>query len=670
MATQLNPMPQKPLPGALIEAPRNQAFARASIEFAPESVDEEKLTVDVVAYTGAAVDRYSWIDGHYKLSLSLESKAVRLDRLKNGAPVLKNHSDWTLEDQVGVVEEPKLKDGKLICRFRFANDEDGRKIFNRVRDGIYRNVSIGLTIYKRKEMEPESEDCKHFLATDWEPSEVSIVPIPADFAAGFMSAQPKPAQAAETQLAKGGDQDGANAPKEKVMDKETMNGAQQQEQPAAPPVDTEKLRKEAGEEAKLAERKRQEGIRARVKQVGLSAEFADELCSQELLADQVADKIFEKLAAQSKQDPAPKSSRIEMGRDERATAREAMTSALLHKYNPGAYKLHEGGRRFMSMSLVEMARVCAEVSSGRREFLNREEVVRLAMHSSSDFPYILENVANKALRDAYAEQPKTYQKLGRKATAADFKLMSRVQLGEAADLLKVAENGEFKRGSIPEAKESYKIDTFGRIIAVSRQMIINDDLGAFTRIPAGMGLAAARFENRTVWDMITSNPVMGDGVACFHATHKNLVASGTVISADSVGKMRAGMRKQTGVDGKTETPFEATYIVVPVELETATEQFLSSTAYPQQPSQVVPASMKSLQPISDPRLDKASAIAWYLFANPAQYETFEYAYLEGQEGVYTEQEIGFDVDGVQIKARLDFGCKIIDWRGMYKNPGA
>ena len=69
-------------------------------------------------------------------------------------------------------------------------------------------------------------------------------------------------------------------------------------------------------------------------------------------------------------------------------------------------------------------------------------------------------------------------------------------------------------------------------------------------------------------------------------------------------------------------------------------------------------------------LDPASgAVPWFLVASPAAIDTIEYAYLEGQEGVALETRMGFDVDGIEIRARLDFGAKAIDWRGLYKNPG-
>ena len=75
-------------------------------------------------------------------------------------------------------------------------------------------------------------------------------------------------------------------------------------------------------------------------------------------------------------------------------------------------------------------------------------------------------------------------------------------------------------------------------------------------------------------------------------------------------------------------------------------------------------------PICEPRLDDNSATAWYLFADPAQIDTVEYCFLEGQEGVYFETKQGFEVDGVEMKARMDFGAAAIDFRGMQKNSGA
>ncbi len=111
------------------------------------------------------------------------------------------------------------------------------------------------------------------------------------------------------------------------------------------------------------------------------------------------------------------------------------------------------------------------------------------------------------------------------------------------------------------------------------------------------------------------------------------------------------------------------FLIVPAALELKAEQMVARTlSRPTAPSGA--AVDPDAQPISEPRLDAASATSWYLAASPNQIDTIEYAYLEGQQGAYIETRNGFDVDGVEIKCRLDFGAKAIDWRGLYKNPGA
>ena len=143
-------------------------------------------------------------------------------------------------------------------------------------------------------------------------------------------------------------------------------------------------------------------------------------------------------------------------------------------------------------------------------------------HSTSDFPSILANVANKTLRAAYDSTPRTFTGWARRATIVDFKPVHRTQLGGAPDLQRVLESGEFSYGTIGEGKEVYALATYGRIVAITRQTLINDDLDAFTRIPSAFGAAAADLESDIVYSILTANAAMGDGVALFHATHANL----------------------------------------------------------------------------------------------------------------------------------------------------
>jgi phage major head subunit gpT-like protein len=358
------------------------------------------------------------------------------------------------------------------------------------------------------------------------------------------------------------------------------------------------------------------------------------------------------------------------GLDERETRRAAVETALLHRFDPHRYALSEPAREWRGYSLIEMARTVLEGEGQRLRGLSRDEIATRALHTTSDFPAILAAVTNKTLRDAYEAAPRTFPPIARRATAADFKDIHRLQLGEAPQLEKVNEAGAFKRGTIGEAKERYRVETWGKVIGITRQVIINDDLDAFTRVPALFGTAAATLESDVVWGIITANPTMGDGVALFHGNHKNLAATGTALDVASLGKARAAMAKQTGLDGKTVLNIRPAFLIVPSSLELTAEQLIAQNLAPAITANVVPQSIRSLSVIAEPRLDPASgAIPWYLFASPSAIDTIEYAYLEGQDGVFIETRNGFDVDGLEIKARLDFGAKAIDWRGLHKNPG-
>jgi hypothetical protein len=200
--------------------------------------------------------------------------------------------------------------------------------------------------------------------------------------------------------------------------------------------------------------------------------------------------------------------------------------------------LSEPARDWRGLSLIEMARTLLETAGERPRGLSRDEIATRALHSTSDFPAILAAVTGKTLRAAYEAAPRTFMPIARRTSAADFKQIHRLQLGEAPQLEKVNESGEFKRGTIGEAKESYRVETWGKVIGITRQVIINDDLDAFTRVPALFGTSAATLESDIVWGIVIDNPAMADTNPLFHASHKNLAGTGTALDVPSLGKAR------------------------------------------------------------------------------------------------------------------------------------
>ena len=655
----------------------------------PATVDAAARSIDVVFTTGAAVRRRRWTGWDTSVPfdeiLEVSDRAVDLTRLNAGAPALDSHSVWSSYSQVGVVERAWIegKEGKATIRFpREGLDQAADRMFGLISDGIIRNVSVGYSIERVKVVEPAAKgDVEQRIVERWTPLEVSFVTVPADPRAQVRAADQanypveivdtrnqKEASMPENTTAMAGDVPASTETRQAPVAATTQPEPLSSRTPEpAPAPDTEAIATRARE----GERDRVSTIYDLAGRLNLERGFAEDLVKRGVTVDESRRLILDQVAARSDETRTFPHVSISLGgRDERVTRRDAVANALLHRFSPTLFPLEDVARQYRGMSLLELARESLTNAGVNTRGLSRDEVATRSLHSTSDFPEILSAVTNKTLRQAYETYPRTFMLFCRQVLATDFKAMNRVQLGEAPQLLEVGESGEFKRGTLGESKESYKVKTYGRVVAITRQTLINDDLDAFTRIPAMYGNSIAQLESDVVWGIVTANPAMADGNALFHANHKNLAGTGTALAVDAVGAARAAMALQTGFDKKTVLNVRPAFLIVPAALELKAEQLVAQNLVPADSAKVVPQSIRTLSPISEPRLDANSSTAWYLAASPNQIDTIEYAYLEGQQGAYIETRNGFDVDGVEIKCRLDFGAKAIDWRGLYKNPGA
>ncbi len=353
----------------------------------------------------------------------------------------------------------------------------------------------------------------------------------------------------------------------------------------------------------------------------------------------------------------------------------AATDALLLKNNIRPKLLHPSARDVMGMSLTDMARTLLSQSGGtiRRGLFGvksetSHDVIKAAM-TTSDFPLLLENVASKSLMTGYESEPASHRTWVNQTDVADFKLQKRVALSEAPYLEPVLEAGEYKYGSMKEKGEGFALGTFGKIISLTRQMMINDDLNALTKIPNALGRSAARLEADKVYSILTGNPLMADGLALFHASHKNLMTA-AALSIASLADARAAMRKQKGLQGAI-LNIVPRFLIVPAALESEAEQLVATLVDPtKQNATPQHAWIRGLEIVVNARLDEASGVSWYLAADFNQVDTIEVAYLQGQRGAFIDQETNFDTDALKIKCRLDFQAAPIDWLGLIRNPGA
>jgi hypothetical protein len=216
-----------------------------------------------------------------------------------------------------------------------------------------------------------------------------------------------------------------------------------------------------------------------------------------------------------------------------------------------------------------------------------------------------------------------------------------------------------------EAQEAYKVAKYGKVIPYTWEMIVNDDLSAFSRIPQAAANGAVQKQSDLVYSILTSNANMADNNALFSVAHGNLAGTATGITAAGLSTAMAAMRVQKDMANNF-LNVQPRFLICGPAKEQEALQLLNGTYMPTAKETAVTPWMRSLVVIVEPRL---TGNQWYLAADPAAIDTIEYSFLDG-EAFFTESEMDFNTDTYKVKARTVFGTKAIDWRGLYKNAGA
>lgn len=351
-----------------------------------------------------------------------------------------------------------------------------------------------------------------------------------------------------------------------------------------------------------------------------------------------------------------------------AVRRAAMTEALAHRLRPQG-EPSERAREYLGASLADLAAECLEIAGEGRQRRSPMATIEAALaHSTSDFPRLLGSAGAMSLMQAYEAAPPALRPVARKVTATNYKKMSRVRLGEHPSLLRVPETGKIEYGSTGEAGEKFSVSPYARLFAITRQALVNDELGAFADWVGTMANAAVELEAAELAALLLANdgtgPVMEDGKTLFHIDHRNLAPAGTSINDGSLSAARLALRTQRGIDGVTPVNIVPRYLVVGPLMETEAERYLAQLQ-PARAADVNPFASK-LELIVEGRIDDFS---WYVLGSPIATPALEYAYLNDRGPAVDTME-GWTRLGVEVRITHDFGCGAVDWRPAHRNPGA
>ncbi|MGD9919127.1 MAG: prohead protease/major capsid protein fusion protein [Paenirhodobacter sp.] len=525
-------------------------------------------------------------------------------------PVLDSHRQASIQDVKGRVENVRFEAGQIVATLRISDPV----ALAAIERGDVTGVSIGYRVSKWQDSS-DATGQRVRTATAWELVEASLVAIPADPQALIRSATLP--------------QDVTTAP-----DAATL-------------------------ETRAA-------IRAIATTAGLDSAWADSQIDNGADVTAARSAAFEAMAQRSVQ--PIRTATVGASGDDPAVIQARQVEALSARMLGSAPT--DAARPFMQMGLADYARD-ALTRSGTVgvAMMGREELLQRAMHTVSDFPELLTGAGNRVLADAYKRAESPLKQLARQRTAADFRPMSTLKVGNFTKLEKVTESGEIKALSTAEAKEGYSIETFGGIFSLSRKAIVNDDLNAFARWGEMMGQAAAETEAGQLLALLTANAgagvTMGDGKALFHADHGNLAGTGAALSETTLSAARQAMRTQKMMDGTTPVNVVPRFLLVSPALETEAEKLLTSIQA-NTTADVNPFGGK-LSLIVEPRL---TGNGWFIFGDPSTAPVLEYAYLSSAQGPQLSSRDGWEVLGREFRVTLDFGAGATDHRGAYRNAGA
>jgi HK97 family phage prohead protease len=593
----------------------------------PETFDPETLTLEAVAATESPVTR---ADARGRYAEVLDMSTLDLSSIA-GLPVLDSHRTASVRDVVGVVESARVENGQLIARLRLSRADDVRPVVQRVADGTLRGVSIGYAATDWRESVQDGTRIKR--PQSWRISEITLVSVPADRAARVR------ADLAPTDKARVG-----RIPENRATDGETM---------------TETI---TTPDAATVEQTRRADIRGLVRAAGLSADVADALIDAGADLTRAKAEIFDYVQERAAARPIIRA-HVGASADDPATLNRRQSDALAVRMAGG--NPADDVRPFMAESMLDMARGALTRAGQSTRGLTPDETFQRAAHTTSDFPLVVSNAMNKVALDTYAAASSPLKALARQRTLPNFKPSTSIRLGEVGRLEPLAENGEITATSRAENGESFKLATYARRIDVTRELLINDDLGLLGDMTRAFGEAAAATEADILVSLLTGNPALSDGVPVFHASRGNLRSAASALDVTAMSDARQAMRAVKGLDGKTLVAVTPKYLVVGPELETEAEAFLASI-YAATTDDVNPFAGR-LTLMVEPRIEDDR---WMVFADPARLPCLQYGYLSSAQGVQIQRQDAWNTLGMSFRAFLDFGAGWMDWRGAYQVPAS
>lgn len=661
----------------------------------PATIDEKSRSVEVIGATENPALVYDPIRyENVEEVLLMSGCEIPAD---NSIPLTIEH-DRSADAVIGSYRDMKIQGDELIGRAYFSTAPDAEPYWIKVKEGHLKQFSILYPAVEREsvyiaEGQQASVNGKSYtgpllVTKKWKPKALGLVLFGADeraqARAEINNAKEKKM---DPKLRKFLERHGLP---ETATEEEALAFIEKAETPPAtpptatvpvtPPPDLDKIRAEATGK----ERERIREIDALLNRYECQDMARDMIIGRDGNVPSLADvqrAVLERLLERAKKQNPNAGERIEIIADEKDKFRAAANDALILRAGIAVKEPAPGAEDLRGYTLVEMARECLRVA-GQNQRGTIKEMVGRAL-TASDFPNILANLATKSMQQAWDTSRETWPTWCGIGSVNDFKTYYDNALSEFDDLEEVPDSGEIKYGQFAEkAPETYRAASYAKKFRVTRVMIINDDLGALSEMPARRSEAAARKVGDVAYAVLVGNAVMGDGHPIFDATHHFNDAASDFRTAPGVVNIAEGIRAmgvQKDIKGLRRLNIVPEFFLAPKKLQGYTEVFFKSEKY----SDPVTASNDSnlastrTNPYSgtyftrvyESRLDADSETAWYLMGPKGR--TVKLVFLNGVQAPLLEvRQPGFTIEGFEYLVSIDVGAYMTDFRAAYRNEGA
>lgn len=650
-------MPNKNPKKAPVGVPQGMV-TRADIVYKPGTYRDSDNSVEFTLATEAPVRVFDW-ERFDVIKEIIAADGVVIPKTGQ-VPLVDSHDRSTIENILGSVREIRVEGSEVVGRLYFASSESAQRALAMIREGHLDSGSVG---YEQVESIwiPEKEALVHnnrsfegpvLLTKSWALKEFSLVAIGADPYAKARAEEP------ETVILS------REAVEPNFKEKNEMENEKKiVEQPQT--VDVEAIKREAINAEALRAAKITE-LCTRHNCPELAAEFIRTSANIESVQDKILDTLASRTTAVST------ASRVEMGKEETEKYREAAVDGIIMRAGMRVEKPAEGANQLRSVSMVDIARGMLEKKGISTTFMGKTDILERAL-STSDFPNILANVANKSVIIGYKAAAQTWRAWAKMGMLPDFKQAKRVSLDDIPSMVENPAGQEIEQAVFGDNGEAITLKTYARKLTITRQALINDDTGIFNSLFRLFGYNAANLIESSAYGVLTGNANMADGGALFNTTavtttggHANRASSGAVISSTTVDAAQIAMGAQVAPNGMV-LSLMPQFLICGFANKMAAEILCNSTTDTTLTGNADFNPFRGLTPIVSGHVPGKK---WFASANPNQIDTVEVAFLDGRDTptVYQVENSG-DILGRTYVGYIDLAAKALEWRSMYYNAG-